>query len=93
VVVNPISVRTSFRSHALIDEEAELPALVQFYPFGSDIRTAVLEDDGFELIERLCEAGPSTLEEIGDLMLFKVSREELIDLIHDLLEMGLVALV
>lgn len=93
ILVNPICVRTTFTTRALLDEEADLPAVVQFYPVRSDIRTAVLEEDGLELIDRLHESGPSSLAELQAALAFKLSREELFDLCLELVEMKLAALV
>lgn len=93
IQVNPICVRTTFKTTALLDEDSEVPAIVQFYPVKSDIRTALLEDDGLELIDRLHELGPSSLEDLQAAMTFKLSREELRDLCLDLIEMKLATIV
>jgi hypothetical protein len=93
IQVNPICVRTTFETRALLDEETEVPAIVQFYPVKSDIRTALLEDDGLALIDRLHELGPSSIEDLQAAMSFKLSREELLDLCRELVEIKLAAIV
>lgn len=93
IQVNPICVRTTFKTRALLDEDTDVPAIVQFYPVKNDIRTALLEDDGLELIDRLHDLGPSSIEDLQAAMTFKLSREELLDLCRELVEMKLAAIV
>ncbi|MBD3674009.1 MAG: hypothetical protein HUJ26_10840 [Planctomycetaceae bacterium] len=89
IQVNPICVRTTFHTAALLGDNADVPAVVQFYPVKNDIRTALLEEDGLEMVDVLHERGAVTLEELQVAMSFKISREELIDLCLELIEMKL----
>lgn len=89
IQVNPICVRTTFQTTVLLGDDADIPAVVQFYPVKNDIRSALLEEDGLELVDVLHERGAVTLEELYAAMSFKMSREELIDLCLDLIEMKL----
>lgn len=89
IQVNPICVRTTFKTTTLLGDDAEVPAVVQFYPVKNDIRTALLEDDGLELIDVLHDRGPVTLEELQTAMTFKMSREELLELCLELVDMKL----
>ncbi len=89
IQVNPICVRTTFKTTALLGDDAEVPAIVQFYPVKNDIRTALLEDDGLELTDVLHEGGPTTLDNLQAAMTFKMSRDELRELCLELVEMKL----
>jgi len=93
IQVNPICVRSTFNTTALLGDDADVPAVVQFYPVKNDIRTALLEDDGLELIDLLHDEGAVTLEELQAAMTFKMSREELLDLCRELVEMKLASII
>ena len=89
--VNPIRVWATFATTLLLDDEADLPAAVLFFPVGVDIRTAVLEADGRELIERLELLSPCRLQTLIQ-TLAGWERGEVVDVVHDLLGMGLVTI-
>jgi hypothetical protein len=88
--LNPIRVWAAFETRALLDDDADIPAEVLFYPVGGEIRTAVLEARGRELVRSLESRGPCRFDEVtsrGD----DLGREEIGELCHDLVEMGLAA--
>jgi len=95
VHLNPIRVWSRFETPVLLDEDAEVPADVLFFPVGSDIRTAVLEDSGRLRVEVLEQLGACSFErwaeELDDREGMEVDREELIAFAKDLAEMGLLA--
>jgi hypothetical protein len=90
IYLNPIRKWEVFETHALLDEEAEVPASVLFYAVGAQITTAVLDPAGKELIEELAAVEPCTLarwaEHHG-----AVSRDELAEFCAGLADMGLIA--
>jgi|GEM_PF-576276 len=88
--LNPIRVTATFQTRTLLDEEADVPARVLFFPVGTDIRTAVLEPAGESLIGRLEQSEPPTFDELCH-ETNDCQREELLDLCHELGDMGLVA--
>lgn len=91
--LNPIRVPAMFRTAILLDDEADLPADVLFFPVGSDVRTAVAEPAGGALIAALEQGGPCRLTELIAVLDSEVDldRDEITDLCRDLAEMGLVA--
>ena len=90
MVLNPIHVYETFQTTALLDEEDDLPASVIFYPFQGDIRTALLEPEGEQLISLLKSKGPQTFESLI-IERVDITREEILELSKDLMEMGLIA--
>lgn len=97
VHLNPIRVWARFETKVLLDEEATVPADVLFFPIGSDIRTAVLEQAGGERIRELAAFGPITLSDWHrELTPFveteHVSRGELGEVTRMLIDLGLAAL-
>ena len=92
VYLNPIRAWSQFATTALLDDDAILPADVLFFAAGEEIRTAVLDPHGRELVEELASCGPCTLDDWASLSRH-ADREELVTLCRDLAEMGLVAFV
>lgn len=90
--LNPIRLWSEFQTPALLDEDTELPVSVLFYAVDQSIRTAVLETDGELLVRHLEAAGPCSLEEWST-RAGEIRRGELIELAHDLVDLGLLALV
>jgi len=90
VYLNPIHVWTTFHTHELVDEEDEVPAQALFYAFGADIRTAVLEPEGAELVNMLADLGRVRFEDLK-IQMFDHSREEIIETCRDMADMGLAA--
>ena len=88
--LNPIHVWATFHTRRLLDDDDELPASIVFFPVGNDIRTAVLEDDGKRLVERLEDLGPRRLDDL-DLVVPGSGRAEIVDLCLDLADVGLAA--
>jgi hypothetical protein len=94
--LNPIRVWSRFETTELLDEAAEAPAEVVFFPVGGDIHTAILEGDGLERVRELSSLGPATIEEWLRLLepfsgLEDVSRSQLIAMARDLSDIGLIA--
>lgn len=89
--LNPIHVWATFNTGALLDDEADIPATVLFFPVGSDIRTAVLESDGQAVVRLLENWGPCQFDDLLDSGPEELNRSEIMDLCRDLAEMGLAA--
>ena len=89
--LNPIRVWERFITSALLDDEATSPADVLFFPIGNEVTTAVLEPEGQVLVTELAKYEPCTLSEWA-VVSQHADREQLIELCHDLADMGLIAL-
>ena len=87
--LNPIHTWATLQTARLLDESDDLPAGIVFFPVGNDIRTAVLEDAGRQLVEQLAW-GPRRLDELN-LITLGIDRDEAIDLCLDLADIGLAA--
>ena len=88
--LNPVRAWSRFTTTALLDDDATLPADVLFFAARDEIRTAVLDLHGRELVEELAACGPCTLDDWAGRSQH-ADREELVTLCRDLAEMGLVA--
>lgn len=88
--LNPVRAWSRFTTTALLDDDATLPADVLFFAAGEEIRTAVLDPHGRELVEELASCGPCTLDDWASRSRY-ANREEIVTLCRDLAEMGLVA--
>lgn len=88
--LNPIRVWTRFETNELTGEDAPAPSEVLFFAVGNDCHTAALQDEGRQLVEELALHQPCTLDTWAALSQHG-NREELIEMCHDLAEMGLVA--
>lgn len=62
--LNPIHVWSQFETRALLDDEADVPATVLFFPVGESVRTIVVEPEIEALVQELKNAGPTTLCEL-----------------------------
>jgi hypothetical protein len=60
--LNPVRAWSQFETRTLLDDGAELPAVVLFYAVGNDVRTALLEPEGIARVREFEEAGDGTLE-------------------------------
>jgi hypothetical protein len=60
---NPIRANTTFVTPALLDNSAEPPTEVLFFPVGHEIATAVLEPDVLRALEQLAWLGPTSLDQ------------------------------
>jgi hypothetical protein len=89
--LNPIRTATTFHTRALLDEEADLPAEVLFYPVGDEIRTAVLEQEAVAVMRLLWRSAPLHLQDLVD-GINDMSRDEIREIIGDLMEIGLASL-
>jgi hypothetical protein len=90
VTRNPISIRATFYSHALLDEDEAIPANVMFFPVGNDIRTAILEPDAAQVIRELERNGPVRLDEL-DTSLPGLNREQIVETCREFADIGLAA--
>ena len=88
--LNPIRVWSKFETGELLGEEVDEPIDVLFFAVRNETSTAVLEDDGRELVEELATLSPVSLATWVALS-EHADRDELIELCRDLAEMGLVA--
>lgn len=91
VHLNPVHVWSRFETRALLDDDATVPATVLFFPVGDDVRTAVIEPDAERMIRLLDRSGVMYVRDIRKLYP-RNEREQVVDLIRDLAEMGIVAL-
>jgi hypothetical protein len=91
IALNPIHVWATFETTALLDEDTDVPASVLFFAVRNEVRTAVLEADGRELVRALAISGPCRLDDLIFGGAAGVEQDELIDLCRDLAEMGLAA--
>jgi hypothetical protein len=90
IYLNPIREWSRFITEVLLDDGAELPADVLFFPLGEEVNTAVMELEGQALLNELADFQPCTINEwfaLGQ----QADRDELIETSRDLAEMGLVA--
>lgn len=90
VYLNPIRIWSTFQTTVLLDEDDETPAAVLFYAVGNDIRTAVLEEDGFAVVKYLENRTRSRVDD-PDWLETGLSREERVEICRDLTEIGLAA--
>jgi hypothetical protein len=87
---NPVRTRTQLVTGAFLEGETP-PVDVLFFPFGRDVRTAILDRRGLMLIDELDRFAPCTLHEwsaISEL----ADPEVLTSLVRQLVELGLAAL-
>lgn len=91
VHLNPVHVWSRFETRALLDDEADVPATVMFYPVGNDVRTAVIEPEAEELIRLLDQSGVMCVRDVKKLYPH-AERDAVVELIRDLAEMGIIAL-
>ena len=94
--LNPIHVWGRFETKVLLDEDSAPPADVLFYASGNEVRTAVLEPEGQQLVHELAALSPCTLDEwvgAGNSFADRESRpqNELANFCRDMAEIGLVA--
>ena len=89
--LNPIRAAATFQTRALLDDEADLPAEVLFYPVGNEIRTAVLEREALTVVRSLWRSSPQHLNELAD-SINGVSRDEIRETVSDFMEIGLASL-
>ena len=89
--LNPIRVWSQFETGALLDgDEVESKIDVLFFAVRNDTATAVLEEEGRNLVEELASYAPVSLATWAALS-EHADRDDLIELCRDLAEMGLVA--
>lgn len=91
IYLNPIRVWTVLETNALVGDDAQPPCHVVFFPVDGEIHSALLEAEGRQWIEELTERAPITLAAWGVTSAY-ASADELVDVVRDLAEMGLVAL-
>jgi hypothetical protein len=88
--LNPVRTRARLVTSAFLEGETP-PVEVLFFPFGHDVRTAILDERGLTLIDELDRFAPCTLHEwsvLSDL----ADAEELASLVRQFVELGLAAL-
>ncbi len=89
--LNPVHVWSRFETKALLGDDAAAPATVLFYPVGNDIRTAVIEPECEQLIHMLEQHGVMRMKDLKKLIP-QSEHAELIGLLRDLADMGMIAL-
>lgn len=88
--LNPIRIWTTFLSPVLLDDEADVPADVVFFPIGREIATAVLEEDARPLMNELARLAPCSLQQWSAVTAL-ADLERLSEFSADLAGLGLVA--
>ena len=91
VYLNPIHVWSQFETHALLDDDDDLPATVLFYPVGSDVRTVVVDAGAKKLLEDLNQSGPTSVASL----LRRTPRRrrgDLFNLLRDFAQLSVIAL-
>ncbi len=91
VLLNPIHVRTTFRSSALVGRDDAIPAQVIFFPVNDEIRTALLSPVGQLLVKHLSENGASRWDELLQIVRPE-QHAELLQASSDLAKLGLISL-
>jgi hypothetical protein len=92
VHLNPIHAWGRFETNELLDAEDAVPATVIFFPVGSEVRTAVLEPDGMDIVRVLETSGPVCFDELRH-KLPAVDADALAETCNDLADIGLAAIV
>lgn len=90
VFLNPITIRATFFTQALLDDEETIPADVMFFPVGNDIRTAILEPEAEQVIRELERNGPAHLEQLVT-SLSGLCRDQIAETCRELADIGLAA--
>ena len=91
LLVNPLRVWARFMTAEFLDDGESPPAEVVFFAVGSEIATAVIEPWGRTLLDELASLAPcsvaswTALSEHGD-------RDDILEFVHSLTELGLLAL-
>ncbi len=88
--LNPVHVWATLETHVLLHEAATIPATVLFYPVGENIEGAVVEADIIPLLQHL-NRRPSRLDQLSS-TLPAYDRHDLIDILQELANLGIVAL-
>jgi len=88
--LNPLRVWARFQTRILLDDEADLPSTMIFFAVGIDIRTAILEPTGQELVAELEVESPTRLSRLKS-RLCDMDSDELGDLVREMSEIGLIA--
>ena len=87
IALNPIHHLTEFATTVLLgDDDTELPATVLFFAVDDDIRTAVLEPLGLEIVNRLNGLGPQRLDDLRGAI--DACPDEIADACRELVELG-----
>jgi hypothetical protein len=89
IQVNPVRVWARFTTAALLEDQAEPPAVVLFYAGPAEIRTALLEPDSRVVVTRLASRKPCTLAALRRSLASNIGDIE--ELCRDLSTIGLVA--
>jgi hypothetical protein len=94
--LNPIHVWGRFETQVFLDDDADPPADVLFYASGNEVRTAVLEPEGQQLVHELASLSSGTLDDwvaLGNSFADREprSQSELANFCRDMAEIGLVA--
>ncbi|MBI5761273.1 MAG: hypothetical protein HZA46_22405 [Planctomycetales bacterium] len=94
--LNPIHVWGCFETRVFLDDDAEPPADVLFYASSNEVRTAVLEPDGHQLVHELASLSPCTIDDWANQCNSFAGRGprvriKLMEFCRELAELGLVA--
>ena len=88
--LNPIRVWSKFETGVLLGEEIDETIDVLFFAVRNETSTAILEENGRDLVEELATLSPVSIATWAALSEY-ADRDDLIELCRDLAEMGLVA--
>jgi len=91
IVPNPAMAWAEFSTHALVDDDVELPAVGLFFAVGREIRTAILDSEGRRLLEQLLSTPQQTVRDWCGGSPSSPAAERL-EFVQELAEMGIVTL-
>ena len=90
VYINPIRTWARFVSSELLEGQTEPPVDVLFFAARDQVASCVLELEGQALINELADFQPCRLDDWSDWSSL-ADRQQLVELCHDLAQMGLIA--
>lgn len=86
--VNPVRVLATLQTHALVEDEESAPATVLFFPVGSEVRSAVVDDEARLVLSALSH-GALSLRRLAQAV--QVPWPTLLEILEDLSAAGIVA--
>lgn len=93
--LNPVRHVETFSTTVLLDDEADLPATIVFFPVENNVHLAVLEDDAKKLIAELELVLPirvnELLAQVGSDGPLEMTKSDLMEMIQDLAQIGVIA--
>ncbi|MCA9044747.1 MAG: hypothetical protein KDA69_10535, partial [Planctomycetaceae bacterium] len=88
--LNPVHVWTTLETRVYLDEYSTIPATVLFYPVNAGVEGAVVEEDVVPLLKQLSRRPCKFDDLVGTMPHY--DRDDLIDIVAELVQLGVVAL-